>query len=243
MNESRYIDVAETAKLIREQFKKRFPGTRFSVRSERYSGGASIHISYTDGPAQKTVDAVAGQFEGARFDGMIDLQYGVSHYLKTDGTAEVSHDPGATMGSPYHNDEKPVGAEEVNFGANFVFVERKLSEGLLNQILWLFPPPRGVKAEIKGAGTPYPYLYSEIDAQKPVEGAWQLVEEHRRQINLITFEWSAEELGMAYEVAGWRPGICDHLEFFDRRSNTCNQAKSPTNYSRRFGLQHSGQYR
>lgn len=39
------LDTAEIAKRIRKKIKKEFPNCKFSVRTERYSGGSSITIS------------------------------------------------------------------------------------------------------------------------------------------------------------------------------------------------------
>lgn len=105
----RYISVADTAKLIRkalkDQFKADFPHTKFSVRSSSYSGGASINIRWTDGPAETLVAKVAKSFEGADFDGMQDLKtYHTSIITNTDGSSE-----------------------EVRLGADFVHTSRELS--------------------------------------------------------------------------------------------------------------------
>lgn len=98
---AKYLGCAETAKLVRQALKESFPGTKFSVRSDTYSGGASIDIRYTDGPARALVEAIADQFKGAYFDGMID--YKGSRYHKLDG-------------------------EEVRMGADFISVGREYSD-------------------------------------------------------------------------------------------------------------------
>jgi len=85
MSEKRYLSCAETAKLVREAIKKHFPGTKFSVRSDNYAGGASIHVSWALGPTTKEVEVVAKQFEGKDFDGMIDMACHYDHWLLPDG--------------------------------------------------------------------------------------------------------------------------------------------------------------
>jgi hypothetical protein len=79
---------------------------------------------------------VAGQFAGGRFDGMIDLAYGVEHILLPDGSVTLANDPG-TYGNggsnPPHRGTTELGeivqgARRVHFGANYVFCERSLSE-------------------------------------------------------------------------------------------------------------------
>jgi hypothetical protein len=105
---SRYINVVETAKMIRTALKETFPGVKFSVRSSSYSGGASINIGYVDGPTNDQVKAIISVFEGSYFDGMTD--YKGSNYSSLDG-------------------------EEVRFGADFIFVNRKFSVGLFTDLV------------------------------------------------------------------------------------------------------------
>lgn len=78
---TRYITAAETGKLIRLALKAAFPGTKFSVRTDR----GSARIVYTDGPALDGVKVVAEAFRGASFDPMIDLESNV--YSELDGEA------------------------------------------------------------------------------------------------------------------------------------------------------------
>ncbi len=105
---ARYVSVADTAKLIRAELKAAFPAVKFSVRSKSYSGGASVTIYWTDGPTGKDVDAVAGKFAGASFDGMIDLK---SHH------------------------ESRYKGERLHFGADYVFTTRTISDGWLAEII------------------------------------------------------------------------------------------------------------
>lgn len=105
---TKYLSCAETAKLVRQALKESFPGVKFSVRSDVYSGGASIRVRYLDGPALGMVESVAKFFEGAYFDGMIDYKGSRTH--KLDG-------------------------ELVHLGANFVFVDRDHSDDAVNLAL------------------------------------------------------------------------------------------------------------
>ncbi len=127
----KYLSVTETAKLIRKQLKAKFPETKFSVRSSSYSMGASINVSWTDGPRADEVDPMLAGFKGERFDGMIDMGYSVESWLLPDGSAAPGKSEGTqmSMGShPGYDNEKPhPDAEMVSFGADFVFTERSLS--------------------------------------------------------------------------------------------------------------------
>ena len=98
-----YLSCAETAVMIRQVLKESFPGVKFSVRSSVYSGGASINIRYQDGPNADAVKSVVSIFEASYFDGMQD--YKGQRYTAIDG-------------------------QEVRFGADFVFVNREISDEL-----------------------------------------------------------------------------------------------------------------
>lgn len=101
-----YISCADTAKEIRKALAANFPGVKFGVRSHTYSGGASINVSWTDGPTSEMVDRIAGQFAGCTFDGMVDLK-------------------------EYHASEYQ--GRRVQWGANFVFTRREHSASLIDK--------------------------------------------------------------------------------------------------------------
>lgn len=105
---ARYISAADTSKLIRKALKAAFPGTKFSVRTSTYSGGASARVTYTDGPAYEDVNRVAGAFAGGSFDGMIDLM-------------------------SYHTSQ--LDGEDVRYGTGFVFVNRNLSVAFMQRMV------------------------------------------------------------------------------------------------------------
>lgn len=100
------ISTTDTAKLIRKSLKNWFPRTKFSVRSNSYSGGSSIDISWVDGPTQSEVDAIVKDFQGASFDGQTDMKSYHNSFVVLEG----STDPIA-----------------VHYGADFVFTNRTLS--------------------------------------------------------------------------------------------------------------------
>lgn len=98
-----YISVVDTAKLIRKALKAAFPNQKFSVRSDKYSGGASIRVEYDNGALNsKDVEKVARKYEGAKFDGMVDLM-------------------------TYHTSTHE--GRQVYFGADFVFVTNVAERG------------------------------------------------------------------------------------------------------------------
>jgi hypothetical protein len=61
------------AKNIKKELLRTFPGVKFSVRSDCFSGGNSIDVSWTDGPTEKEVEKVIGKYQEGHFNGMEDL--------------------------------------------------------------------------------------------------------------------------------------------------------------------------
>lgn len=68
-------DPKYVAKDIRKILKREFPDTKFSVKTERYAGGSSIHVRWVDGVSRYEVDKFIGHMHGSDFDGMEDLMY------------------------------------------------------------------------------------------------------------------------------------------------------------------------
>lgn len=108
------LTCAETAKLIRAELKANYPLTKFSVRSDNYSGGASIRIRWEDGPTSDEVDKLVKRYEGASFDGSIDLK---------------SYNEPTLIA--FTGQENPV---LVSFGADYVFTDRDLSPAYIEQL-------------------------------------------------------------------------------------------------------------
>lgn len=90
----------ETAKKIRAALKVNFPNTKFSVRTDVYSGGSSVNVSWTDLPLVDEVETVVNRFKSGSFDGMTDM-YETTGYI-IDGKRYV--------------------------GAKYIFTSRKLSD-------------------------------------------------------------------------------------------------------------------
>ena len=130
VTETKYLTVAETAKLVRLELAKHFPSQKFSVRSSSYSGGASINISWTDGVRTAEVEPIVKGFEGASFDGMNDLKSYTDCWLLPDGSAQLAKRPESYGGSipGYESSSPHPDAELVQFGANFVFCNRHVSD-------------------------------------------------------------------------------------------------------------------
>lgn len=136
---TRYVPVAEIAKMIRKKLKEKFPGQKFSVRSSSYAGGASIRVGWMDGPTTSSVNDIINAYEGRGFDGSIDMAYCKTPYLLKDGFSVVYGSSQGSTGSlgyaePYKND-LPEGAEPISSGASYVFAERSVSAGALEKAI------------------------------------------------------------------------------------------------------------
>lgn len=70
--ETPYVSRKDTAKLIRADLKKAFPGIKFSVRGSVASMVSAIDVSWTDGPTEAQVDRIVMVYCGQGFDGMTD---------------------------------------------------------------------------------------------------------------------------------------------------------------------------
>ena len=103
----KYLSCAETAKLVRAALKESFPGVKFKVKSSVYAGGASITVSYFNGPTDDQVKGIVDTFTGAYFCGMTD--YKGTLYNTLDGVP-------------------------VSFGADYIFVSRYFTKPILTLI-------------------------------------------------------------------------------------------------------------
>jgi len=94
------ISATDTAKMVRKAIKTAYPAAKVSVVTDKYSMGASINVTIlTEMTADQVanVSDIARQFEGATFDGTIDLkEYKVAI----------------------------VDGQEVRFGADFIFTHK-----------------------------------------------------------------------------------------------------------------------
>lgn len=105
---TRYLTVQETKPIIVTALKEAFPAVRFTLRAKSYSGGASITVTWTDGPDIPAVEAVTKRFEAARFDGMRDYK---EHRVHT------------------------MNGKEVSYGADFITSNRQYTEEFLRRVL------------------------------------------------------------------------------------------------------------
>lgn len=65
---------ARAAKNLKQELSIAFRGVKFSVKSERFSGGDSVNIHWTLGPTSAQVEEISGKYRDSHFDGMTDSQ-------------------------------------------------------------------------------------------------------------------------------------------------------------------------
>lgn len=79
------------AKNIRIELKRAFPAVKFSVKTERYSGGDSIRVRWVDGPTSDQVERIINRYEGGSFDGMTDSYNHRNDHAWTDAFGEAKY--------------------------------------------------------------------------------------------------------------------------------------------------------
>lgn len=116
---TKYVGSTDCAKMIRQALKEAYPEIKFSVVTDKYSGGSSIRVKYQGEAPQKEVEAIAKAFQGGSFDGMTDCQ-GVLR--------------------------KTMNGQPTSFGVTFVFVDRLYDENKLRALAALFEQAREITA-------------------------------------------------------------------------------------------------
>jgi hypothetical protein len=76
--------VASDAKEIRQTLKKRYPLTKFSVRSKDYSMGSSIRVSWLDGPTKKEIEDIAQSKKQVSYDSCGEILSGGNQFVFCD---------------------------------------------------------------------------------------------------------------------------------------------------------------
>jgi len=80
-------DHARASANIKRELAQAFPGIRFQVRSDSFSGGDSVDVRWENGPMSAEVEAITGKYQHGSFDGMQDLyEYDHSAFAEAVGT-------------------------------------------------------------------------------------------------------------------------------------------------------------
>jgi hypothetical protein len=100
-----YCDRICATKNIKKELTLKYPGIKFSIKSETYSGGNSIDVTWYDGPTQKEVDSIIHKYNDHETDYTGDYR---------DPTNDVFN--------------------ELYGGAKYVFSNRHMSDETLNAL-------------------------------------------------------------------------------------------------------------
>ena len=102
-------DSADKAKALRRVLKLRFPATRFSVRTHRYSMGSSVRVSWDDGPTARIVETYCKRLDRVyRDDATGDILGGGNAFVfaQRDVSPELRAAARAFAQSRYDYDER-----------------------------------------------------------------------------------------------------------------------------------------
>lgn len=72
-NKGKSSSHAAAAAAIKAELKTKFPGIKFSVTSDSFSMGDSVHVNWTDGPTDTEVDDIIKKYQYGHFNGMEDI--------------------------------------------------------------------------------------------------------------------------------------------------------------------------
>ncbi len=75
---------------IRKELKHTFPGIKFSVTSESYSGGSSIDVSWVDGVPSQYVDSIVDKYQQGSFDGYTDMYNNDKDFDESHGSVKYT---------------------------------------------------------------------------------------------------------------------------------------------------------
>ncbi len=126
-------DVVEAAAALKRVLSVIWPTVKFSVKSEKYSGGYSVTPSWTDGPTGEQVSKITDWFSNKHFDGMNDL--------------ETTTDPSEWNGHRF------------NIRGGYVRGSRSVSADLMTRCMVRFVTETGLLApSINTTDPKYPYI-------------------------------------------------------------------------------------
>lgn len=123
----RYLDATEVAKIIRADLKREHPGVKFSVRTEKYSGGASVNVTTPHDWTNDQVRELWLRFQpygGAGFDGMTDSSYDKGHTLCPEHGLQLVYTGSHWGAEEYRAERCCARAQDVYSGAHYINVQR-----------------------------------------------------------------------------------------------------------------------
>lgn len=178
------ISAKDCAKLIRARLAAKFPGVKFSVRSDHNC----VDVRWVDYPPGKEVLEIIDEYKFGGFDGMIDLEYIADNWLHPDGSMSPAACRG-TVGSmgtvPAFATDCPVpGAVLVKYGPKYVFghhehtkpIQRRAAEIVLERFGDVYDESKNPIDQCTADGEP---MYSHVMGRYWNEAIEQAVLESR----------------------------------------------------------------
>ena len=127
LKEYKYLELKEfsnksnhalAAKNIKTELKRIYPNTKFTVKSDSYSGGNSVHIDWTNGATSEMVNKIVDKYQEGDFNGMEDIyEYNSSAFNNIFGGVKY-----VIAQRHITNDKHVETAKE--YGYNITFTER-----------------------------------------------------------------------------------------------------------------------
>lgn len=127
IGEIKRYSAAEVGSLARARLARLWPGHLFYVTTQTYSGGASMHVKWIDGPSLKEVEAVTRMYADRQVMDNTDYSAGIGHWMQPDGTVTVRYkSPNSEHDGEKHDRPTP-DAVAVDFATGHVHADRYLS--------------------------------------------------------------------------------------------------------------------
>ena len=98
---------------IRRELKHKFPNCKFSVRTDSFSGGDSVHVEYVDGPLIDDVRAIVDKYQYGSFDGMTDCYNMSKEHDGSYGDVKYAHTQRSFTVEPYKQALEHYGYQDI----------------------------------------------------------------------------------------------------------------------------------
>lgn len=142
--DSKLSSAALGSKNLKKELDEKWPGVKFSVKSQYYSGGCSIYVEWQDGPSVDEVKKISGKYEEGSFDGSIDLyEYNDSIFPDVFGGAKYVREQRGISAERYEEVAKEYGWESSRDQYGVVRFADREKEDFVRREVWKRSYPSG----------------------------------------------------------------------------------------------------
>lgn len=124
-------EAAEAAKAIKKELQRHWPKIKFSVKSEYYSMGNSVNVSWTYGPTERQVRKIIDKYQHGSFDGMTDSY----NYRKTT-TAHSAKYVSGSRNIPYEVSEQIQKDYAAALGVEWNGHQTRWGDSYIQELTW-----------------------------------------------------------------------------------------------------------